>query len=99
MPLPSLDTFSIVAAASQQEKTLILIQALGCLAAGPGDLIKTYGQESQDLGTAVILHVEEAQNPLPAGTRIDAWGCCTDGECFTKVSPYWWRGHLLLEGI
>ena len=78
--------FSIVAAVSEQDRTLTLVQSMGGLAAGPGDLIRTYGQACGDLGTAVISHVEEAQNPLPAGTRIDAWGCCTDEEGFTKVS-------------
>lgn len=77
--------FSVVAAAAPEDRALILVQARGNLPAGKGDLIRVYGADVSDLGTAVLEEVMEGCNPLPPGTRIEPWGCCADGQCFTKV--------------
>jgi hypothetical protein len=77
--------FSVVAATAPEDRALILVQARGNLPAGKGDLIRVYGTDISDLGTAVLEDVSEGCNPLPPGTRIEPWGCCTDGQCFTKV--------------
>ena len=81
----------------------MLVQQRCNLAAGAGDRMQAYSLDVSDLGTAVIATVEDAANPLPPGSKIDAFNCDANGQGYVKVGhasfpspgvvcpvPVWW---------
>jgi hypothetical protein len=46
---------------------------------------QAYDNDVDDAGRATISKVEEAQNPLPPGTRIERFNVNCDGNAYTKA--------------
>lgn len=64
---------------------MVVVYGRGDFMAGPGDPIQAYDKDVKDVGRAIVAKTEDAQNPLPPGTRIENLNVDCDGKCFTKV--------------